>query len=111
MPPPPLPSQSTPQAIPFTLHSQTEIASPLVIVPTLTSEDPHARMDRLEQRLRQLRTSDRAITRDDFDGLPMPSLPAKFRMPEIDRYTGIGCPHIHFRLYNTIMRAHGLDEA
>ncbi|KAL6330164.1 hypothetical protein AAG906_040084 [Vitis piasezkii] len=40
-----------------------------------------------------------------------PSLLAKFRMSKIDRYTGIGCPRIHLRLYSTIMRAHGLDEA
>ncbi|RVX08208.1 Retrovirus-related Pol polyprotein from transposon 17.6 [Vitis vinifera] len=32
-------------------------------------------------------------------------------MPEIERYTGIGCPRIHLRLYSTVMRAHGLDEA
>ncbi|RVW37103.1 hypothetical protein CK203_084558 [Vitis vinifera] len=32
---------------------QTEVASPPVTVPTPTSEDPHARMDRLEQRLRR----------------------------------------------------------
>ena len=68
-------------------------------------------MDRLEQGLRQLRTSDRAITWEDFDGAPVASLPAKFRMPEIERYTGIGCPRIHLRLYSTIMRAHGLDGA
>ena len=68
-------------------------------------------MDRLEQGLRQLRTSDRAITWEDFDGVPVASLPAKFRMPEIELYTRIGCPRIHLRLYSTIMRAHGLDEA
>ena len=34
-------------------------------------------MDRLEQRFRQLRTSDRAITWDDFDGLPMANLLAQ----------------------------------
>ncbi|RVW86144.1 hypothetical protein CK203_037962 [Vitis vinifera] len=48
---------------------------------------------------------------DDFDGLPMTSLSAKFRMPEIERYIGIGCPRIHLRLDSTMMRAHGLDEA
>ncbi|RVW61212.1 hypothetical protein CK203_020603 [Vitis vinifera] len=68
-------------------------------------------MDRLEQGLRQLRTSDKAITWEDFNGVPMASLPAKFRMPEIERYTGIGCPRIHLRLYSTIMRAHGLNGA
>ncbi|RVW90740.1 hypothetical protein CK203_046422 [Vitis vinifera] len=42
--------------------------------------------------------------------MPVASLPAKFRMPDIKRYTGIGCPRIHLRLYSTVMRAHGLDE-
>ncbi|WKA04894.1 hypothetical protein VitviT2T_022891 [Vitis vinifera] len=96
--------------MPFTLHSQTGVVPPPITVPTPTSEDPHARMDRLEQGLRQLRTSDRATTWEGFDGVPVASLPAKFRMPDIERYTGIGCPRLHLRLYNTVMRAHGLDE-
>ena len=79
-------------------------------MPTPTLEDPHACMDKLEQRLRQLRTSDRAVTWEDFDGVLVASLPAKFRMPEIERYTVIGCPRIHLSLYSMIMRAHGLDE-
>ncbi|RVW61408.1 Retrovirus-related Pol polyprotein from transposon 17.6 [Vitis vinifera] len=79
--------------------------------PIPASEDPHARMDKLEQKLRQMRTSEGAITWEDFDGAPVASLPAKFRMPEIERYTGIGCPRIHLRLYSTVMRAHGLDDA
>ena len=61
--------------------------------------------------MRQMRVSDGGMGWDDFDGLPVASLPAKFRMPEIERYTGIGCPRIHLRLYSTVMRAHGLDEA
>ncbi|KAL6344120.1 hypothetical protein AAG906_029788 [Vitis piasezkii] len=56
VPPPPPPSQSAPQAMPFTLHSQTG-----------------------------LRTSDRATTWEGFDGVPVASLPAKFRMPDIER--------------------------
>ncbi|RVW60923.1 hypothetical protein CK203_049260 [Vitis vinifera] len=111
VPPPPPHSQPAPQTIPFTLHSQTEVAPPPAIVPTPISEDPHARMDKLEQKLRQMRTSEGAITWEDFDGAPVASLPAKFRMPEIERYTGIGCPRIHLRLYSTVMRAHGLDDA
>ena len=54
--------------------------------------------------------SDRAINSENLNEAPVASLPAKFRMLEIERYTGIGCPHIHLRLYSTIMRAHGLDE-
>ena len=58
-----------------------------------------------------MRTSDRVVTWEDFDGALVASLPAKFRMPEIERYMGIGYPRIHLRLYSTIMRAHGLNEA
>ena len=52
-------------------------------MPTSISKDLHARMDKLEQKLRQMRTSEEAITWEDFDGAPMASLPAKFRMLEL----------------------------
>ena len=58
-----------------------------------------------------MRTSDGVITWEDFNGAPVASLLAKLRMLEIERYMGIGCPRIHLRLYSTVMRAHGLDEA
>ncbi|RVW96530.1 hypothetical protein CK203_029704 [Vitis vinifera] len=57
-----------------------------------------------------IRVRDGAITCEDFDGALVANLLAKFRMLEIERYTGIGYPCIHLRLYSTIMRAHGLDE-
>ena len=41
----------------------------------------------------------------------MANLPVKFCMPDIECYSGIGCPKIHLRLYNTVMRAHGIDNA
>ncbi|RVW36794.1 hypothetical protein CK203_103348 [Vitis vinifera] len=70
--------------IPLSRHlsNLAEVAPPpsMVIVPTL--EDAHARIDRLEQRMRQLRVLDEEMIWDDFDGLPMASLPAKFRMLE-----------------------------
>ena len=61
--------------------------------------------------MRELRVSDGGMVWDDFDGLPVASLSAKFKMPEIERYMGIGCPRIHLRLYSTMMRARDLDEA
>ena len=51
--------------------------------------------------MRQMRISDGAITWEDFDGALVANLPTKFRMLEIERYTGIGCPRIHLRLYST----------
>ena len=38
-PPPPPIIQFTPPPVPFVLHSQTEVAPPLAIVPTLTTDD------------------------------------------------------------------------
>ena len=52
-------------------------------------------MDRIEQRIRQLRVSDSSSAWDDLDSIPVASLPAKFRMLDIERYTGVGCPCIH----------------
>ncbi|RVW12041.1 hypothetical protein CK203_087291 [Vitis vinifera] len=68
-----------------------------------TSEDPHARMDRLEQGLRQLRALDRATTWEGFDGVPVASLPAKFRMPDIE--SGAASAGLH--LWRPRGAAHG----
>ncbi|RVW69186.1 hypothetical protein CK203_059579 [Vitis vinifera] len=70
-----------------------------------------AKVERLESRTRQIRLQDRGLTWDDRDGIPTTSLPAKFRMPDIERYSGIGCPKIHLRLYSTVMRVHEIDDA
>ncbi|RVW88998.1 hypothetical protein CK203_029416 [Vitis vinifera] len=37
--------------------------------------------------------------------------PAKFRMPDIEKYMGVGCLHIHLQLYSTVMRTHGLNKS
>ena len=108
-PPPPPPIPSAPQASPYILHGHSEIAPPVVARATVI-DDTHARMDRIEQCMRQMRVSDGSVVWDDFEGMSVASLPAKFRMPDIERYTGIGCPRLHLRLYSTVMRAHGLDE-
>ncbi|RVW29135.1 hypothetical protein CK203_102566 [Vitis vinifera] len=72
------PVSQPPQAMSFTLHSQT-------------------RLLRLPQ----------SHYLGGFDGAPVTSLPAKFRMPEIEQYTGIGCPRIHLRLYTQDHQACG----
>ena len=41
----------------------------------------------------------------------MVALLVEFRMLDIKRYTGIGCPRIHLQLYSAVMREHRLDEA
>uniref|UniRef100_F6I3N0 Retrotransposon gag domain-containing protein n=1 Tax=Vitis vinifera TaxID=29760 RepID=F6I3N0_VITVI len=111
LPPPPLPPIPTmSQAPPYISHGHSEVA-PFAVVQTTILEDTHACMDHIEQRIRQLRVSNSSSSWDDLDSILVASLPAKFRMPDIEKYTGVSCPRIHLRLYSTVMRAHGLDES
>ena len=93
-----------------TLHDQTTVIPPIVTPVTIVG-DPRSRMDRLERRIGQMRDPDEMIPWDDLDDVPVATLPVGFRMPDIERYTGVGCPRIHLRLYSTVMRALGLVEA
>ena len=58
-----------------------------------------------------MHVSDGVIGWDRYDDLPVAALPVEFRMPDIERYTGIGCPRIHLQLYSIVMCGHRLDEA
>ena len=109
-PPPPL-VQSAPQVGAFVLHGQTETTPHSVVAPAPIIDNTQARIDRLEQRIRSLHVSDGVIGWDGYDDLPVAALPVEFRMPDIERYTGIGCPRIHLQLYSIVMCEHRLDEA
>ncbi|RVW62619.1 hypothetical protein CK203_059562 [Vitis vinifera] len=109
--PPVLPVQMpATQTLPTVSHDHAVVIPPMV-TPVTVIEDPHSRMDRLEQRIRRMRDPDEMISWDDPGDVPVATLPVGFRMPDIDRYTGVGCPRIHLRLLCTVMRALGLDEA
>ena len=91
-------------------HDQVVVIPPIVTL-VIVIKDPHSRIDRLEHRIRRMRDPDETISWDDTDDMPMATLPVNFKMLEIKRYTDVGCPCIHLKLYNTVMRALGLDEA
>ena len=110
-PPPPPPIQSAPRAGAFVLHGQTETTPHSIVAPAPIIDDTQARIDRIEQRIRSLHVSDGVIGWDGYDDLPVAALPIEFRMPDIERYTGIGCPRIHLQLYNAVMREHRVDDA
>ena len=82
-----------------------------VVTPAPIIDDTQACIDKIEQRIRSLHVSDGVIGWDGYDDLPVAALPVEFRMPDIERYTGIGCPRIHLQLYSAVMRGHRLDEA
>ncbi|RVW19820.1 hypothetical protein CK203_115346 [Vitis vinifera] len=51
VPLPPSLSQSVPQPASYVLHSQIDVIPPPIVAPIPASEDVHAHMDRLEQRM------------------------------------------------------------
>ncbi|RVW62651.1 hypothetical protein CK203_060750 [Vitis vinifera] len=98
--------QAQPLPIPgSTPHDSTTPPPPPIV------DDTQAFIDRIEQKMRSLHVSDGIMSWDGYDDLPVAALPVEFRMPDIERYTGIGCPRIHLQLYSTVMRGHRLDEA
>ena len=60
--------------------------------------------------MRSLHVIDGVMSWDRYEDLPVVALPVDFRMPEIERYIGIGCPRIHLQLYSVVMHKHRLDE-
>ena len=47
----------------------------------------------------------------DLISIPVTPLPPKFRILDMERYTGRGCPRTHLRIYSQLMRGMGLDDA
>ena len=74
-------------------------------------DDTQACIDKIEQWIRSLHVHDGVIGWDGYDDLPVAALLIEFRMPDIESYTGIGCPRIHLQLYIAVMCGHRLDEA
>ena len=105
-PPPPPPIQSAPQAEAFVLHGQTETTPHSVVAPAQVVGDTQARIEKM----RSLHVIDEVMSWDGYDDLPIATLPVEFCMPDIERYTGIGCPRIHLQLYSVFMHGHRLDE-
>ena len=81
-----------------------------VVPPAQVADDTQACIEKIEQRMRLLHVTDGVMTWDGYDDLPVAAFSVEFRMPNIKRYTRIGCLRIHLQLYNFVMRDHRLDE-
>ena len=60
--------------------------------------------------MRSLHVTDGVMSWDGYDDLPIAALSVEFHMPDIERYTRIGCLRIHLQLYSAVMCGHRLDE-
>ncbi|RVW78286.1 hypothetical protein CK203_055759 [Vitis vinifera] len=56
--------------------------------------------------MRSLHVINGIMSWDGYDDLPVAAFPVEFRMSDIERYIGIGCPRIHLKLYSAIMLGH-----
>ncbi|RVW35603.1 hypothetical protein CK203_108073 [Vitis vinifera] len=85
---------------------------PPPLTPIQELDDAHAHMDRLEQRMKQMRVSDGAINWNDFDGALVASLPAQFRMLEIERtWDNLTQEFLRQFAFNTVIDAlYDIDE-
>ena len=112
-PPPPSMTQMAPlpipQGTPVVIQRSTVVTQPQSTIPVQTIGDD--RIQRVEQMLRQLRVAEGMDVWDGFDSAPVTPLPPKFRMLDMEWYTGKGCPRTHLRIYSQFMRGMGLDEA
>ena len=69
-PPPPPPVPLMPQDSLYLLDGHSEIV-PRAVVQTTIIDVAHAHMERIEQRMRQLRVSDGSAVWNDLEGMPM----------------------------------------
>ncbi|RVW35109.1 hypothetical protein CK203_085922 [Vitis vinifera] len=92
--PPVLPVQmSATHTLPTVSHDHAVVVPPIA-TPVTIVEDPRSRMDRLERRIGQMRNPDEMFSWGDPNDVPVATLPVGFRMPDIERYTGVGCPQM-----------------
>ena len=73
---------------------------PHSIIPIQTTGASDNCIQRVEQMLRLLRVAEGMDVWDGFDSAPVTPLSPKFRMPDIEQYTGRGCPCTHLRIYS-----------
>ena len=106
MAPPPIP-----QGTPVVVQRSTEVIQPQATIPVQTISASEDRIQRVEQMLRQLRVAEGMDVWDEFDSASMTPLRPKFRMPDMERYTGRGCPRTHLWIYSQLMRGMSLDDA
>ena len=99
-----------PHGTPFVIKRYIEVIPPHAIVPVQTTGASNDRIRRVQRMLRQLRVTEGMDVWDGFDSTPMTLLLPKFRMFDMEQYTGRGCPHTHMRIYSQLIRGMGLDE-
>src|ERR1043165_5433478 len=68
------------------------------------------RLETLERSMTQLKTHKKLVDMDSLSLFPEVRLPAKFKMPEMDKFDGTTCPKTHLRMYVGALQPFGLGD-
>ena len=68
------------------------------------------RLETLERSMTALKTHKELVDMDSLSLFPEARLPAKFKMPEMDKFDGTTCPKTHLRMYVGALQPFGLGD-
>ncbi|MBE2321199.1 hypothetical protein DVA67_035075 [Solirubrobacter sp. CPCC 204708] len=69
-----------------------------------------SKIEALEKALRGIRKSDDLVDMSSLSLFPKARLPSHFRMPELEKFDGMGCPKTHLKMYVRAMQPRGADD-
>ena len=79
--------------------------------PTLESEKKiNERMNKMEEMIRRARKVEELMDYDSLSLFPNARLPPKFKIPNLDKFDGTGCPKSHLKMYMRTMQPLGMTE-
>ena len=79
--------------------------------PTLENEKKiNERMNKMEEMIRRAYKMEELMDYDSFSIFPNARLPPKFKMPNLNKFDGTGCPKSHLKMYMRAMQPLGTTE-
>ena len=77
--------------------------------PALKSEKKiNERMNKMEEMIKRVRKMEELMDYNSFSLFPNARLPPKFKMPNLDKFDGTGCPKSHLKMYMRAMQPLGV---
>ena len=67
-------------------------------------------MNKMEEMIRRALKMEELMDYDSLSLLPNARLPSKFKMPNLDKFNGTGCPKSHLKMYIRAMQPLGATE-
>ncbi|MBY3556100.1 hypothetical protein HGI15_22460, partial [Modestobacter lapidis] len=69
-----------------------------------------SKIEALEKALKGMRRADDMVDVTSYSLFPKARMPFSFRMPELEKFDGMGCPKTHLKMYVRAMQPRGADD-